>query len=154
MTVLPQPLAGLNISAEDIVDSLAGVAEQIGVPTALALARHFGGTRLYVPSRWRDDTQLLLVGDVEARALCRMFGPGRIDVPKCPWRPSAIRRIALALRAREHTVNDIAILLDVSWRTVNAAIRGEAALTRPRTRRNDDRQIDIEGWLAGKSAAE
>jgi hypothetical protein len=154
MTALP-PLSELvELTVDDLADSLAGIAEQINVPVALGMAHHFGGTRLYVSSRWREELPVNVFGPTAAQDLCRMFGGESIDVPKCPWKPAAIMRIARELHARGLPVNDIARLLGLSWRTINKALSGQMPIAVQRKRRVDDRQIDIEHWLTRKTAAE
>jgi hypothetical protein len=150
----PHFLHGVVVGVDDIVDSLAGIAEQMGVETALRFAAQFGGTRLYVPSTWRSELPLNLLGEEAARELSRMFGPETIDVPKCPWRAEAVARIAAEMRRAGLTVNEIALALDLSWRTINKALSGRPLLTRGRSRRLDERQIDMDDWLARPPAAE
>jgi plasmid maintenance system antidote protein VapI len=153
MSALPQLADVIVITVEDISDTLAGIAEQISVDVALDVARHFGGTRLYVHSRWREGLPIAVLGEETAQRLCRMFGGELIDVPKCPWLPAAIIRISGELRARGLPVNDIARLLDLSWRTVNKALSGQMHPASRKGRPADDRQMDIENWI-GRNAAE
>jgi hypothetical protein len=128
----------------DFVDSLQPLASELGVDAVVALVRHFGGTRLYVPQTLRDDSPLMVLGEATALALCRMFGPERLDIPRTPYRREALVRWVTELRAAGETNNGIARKLEVGYRFVQEALQGLPQ--KPvRVRAVDARQISLFG---------
>ena len=138
-----------TISAEvgDFVDSLQPIASEIGVETAVQMAQHFGGSRLYVPATWRETLDLNVVGVDEAQKLCSLFGPERIDIPKMPWTVPALKRFVERMRSAGLSNGEIARSLGVSWRTVTRLATG-VVLTNGRRRATDERQGDLVDWLS------
>jgi len=132
----------------DFLDSLQPIASELGPALVVDLVKHFAGSRLYVPARWRDDLKLNAVGEERARRLCEMFGPERIDIPRIPWTPAAIRRFARELADRKLTASEIAREIGISYRTIERALSGTPVLTGRRRRPTDERQIDLVDWLA------
>ncbi|MDH3594863.1 MAG: hypothetical protein OEM93_08450 [Rhodospirillales bacterium] len=75
---------------------LAEVAELASIGVALALARDFGGIRLYVPKQPGPGGKLARsVGLEAARALARAYGGEQLDVPRF----AARKRLAIARAA-------------------------------------------------------
>ena len=128
----------------DFADGLQPLASELGVEAVVALVRHFGGTRLYVPQTLRDDSPLMVLGEEQALALCRMFGPERLDIPRSPYRREALVRWVKELRSAGETNNAIARKLDVGYRFVQEALQGLPQKP-PRGRVTDPRQMSLLG---------
>lgn len=133
---------------EDFIDSLQPLAAELGVPATLEIVRRFGGARLYVPRRWREELELNAIGIEAARALCARFGPERIDIPRTPFTAQALVRTLQAMRADGATNGQIAVALGMSWRTVTRLAAGRADGPAGRRRRVDERQTDLVDYLA------
>ena len=134
----------------DFIDSLQPIAAEISVNAARNLTLHFGGTRLYVPRAWRSEADVNVIGEEDARKLCALFGPERIDIPRMPFTPQALKRLVDALRLDGRSNAEIARELGLSWRTVtrlSTVTPDYSILTKKRGRVSDSRQVDLEEWL-------
>lgn len=70
----------------DLAGVLADLAEDVGRTGALALAREFGGTRVYVPESMTEDHRLAaLLGVGPASRLSWRFGGETIEIPLGPY---------------------------------------------------------------------
>lgn len=75
--------ANLSIESRYLPPILRDITELIGLPATLALVRHAGGTRLYVPVRFDPDHPLVKVlGHAAAVALIERHRGEYIDLPK------------------------------------------------------------------------
>ena len=145
-------LARLDPQVEDLLDGLQPIAAELGVGATLAIVRHYGGARVYVPRRWTPDLDLnTALGGAAAAALCARFGPERIDIPRNPFSTPALQRFVAELRRDGLPNNRIALVLGLSWRTVTR-LTGEAPAPRRARRAPDPRQIDIEELLGPRNA--
>lgn len=137
-------VARLDPQVGDFLDGLQPIAAELGPAATLAIVRHYGGARLYVPRRWTEALELNETLGVDvARALCAGFGPERIDIPRNPFTVAALRGYGERLRREGLSNGQIARALGLSWRTVTRLTGATTALPRAR-RRVDERQIDIE----------
>lgn len=141
-------VAHLSPQVDDFIESLQPIASEIGVGTAIALTTHFGGSRLYVPLKWRETLDLNVLGVEEAQKLCQMFGPERIDIPKMPWTVAALRRFVAQMRSEGGSNGEIARQIGVSWRTVTRLAGAPSNLTNRRGRATDEQQGDLVDWLS------
>ena len=65
-------------------DGARELADAVGLPAALTLIEHYGGTRLYVPQSMPADHELVrLLGEEAAQALSDRFGGDNPDIPRC-----------------------------------------------------------------------
>lgn len=95
--------ARLDIREEDFPASLAEVVRAIGIPATLKLAERFGGIRVYVPQQERltlGHPIVRLIGIGAARALAKIRGGERRDMPRCA---KALRRARDAAVRREYS---------------------------------------------------
>lgn len=75
-------------------EALATLTDAIGEPVALKLAKHFGGTRLYVPRQIGDHHPIgVALGRDDADRLAAWAGGGSIDVPKQAARRARVRQL-------------------------------------------------------------
>jgi len=75
--------ANLSIESRYLPPILRDITELIGLPATLALVRHAGGTRLYVPVKYDPDHPLAKVlGHAAAVALIERHRGEYIDLPK------------------------------------------------------------------------
>lgn len=75
--------ANLSIEPRYLPPILREIAELIGLPATLALVRHAGGTRLYVPVKYDPDHPLAKVlGHAATVQLIEMHRGEAIDLPK------------------------------------------------------------------------
>jgi hypothetical protein len=131
----------ITLTPEDFLDSLQPLAAELGPQAVLALVRHFGGTRLYVPRVYAGEGALAVLGD-EAEALCGLFGGTRIEVPKEPFRREFYVRWVATLRGQGRTTNEVARALGVGYRFVQEIAAG-APVTPRAARARDPRQMDL-----------
>lgn len=69
---------------EELPESLAEVAEAIGLSATLALVEHAGGVRIYVPERLADDHRLVQwLGRDAAARLSEAYAMEELVVPRC-----------------------------------------------------------------------
>lgn len=132
---------------DDFLDSLQPIASEMSPAIVMDLVAHFAGRRLYVPKQWRADLDLNVLGEENARRLCELFGPERIDIARSPFTRRALQRFAKDLSGEGLRTGEIAHRLGVSYRTIERFATGPI-LTKSRRRRVDERQIDIVDWLS------
>jgi hypothetical protein len=95
----------------------------LGEEAFLRLAEHFGGTRLYVPTTMREDSEIVkAIGMDAARRLASMFAPTAIRVPL------ARRERALRLRRQGLSNARIARVLGMTETGVEKLFDREEAL--------------------------
>jgi Mor family transcriptional regulator len=107
------------------------IAEVAGDEAALAFARAYGGTRVYVPrpeAIKQDHNWAMLIGLDPARAVAEALSPG--ETWMIPHGPMGARRQRDAkvhkMRAQGHSFEQIAHALQVDTRTIYRVIaRGE-----------------------------
>lgn len=121
----------------DLPRSLVDLAETLGLPVALRLIEHFGGTELRVPKRPPPDHPIIkALGESDGSAVCRFLGGQQLYVPRGGqggrWRQ------ANELADRGLTRAQIARILGVSQRHVRRLANGE-----PRKIDQDDRQARL-----------
>ena len=146
----PKFAPSLLVEAGDFVESMQGIAAEIGPEAARDLALHFGGTRLFIPKNWHVELSINLIGDEKAKRLCALFGPERLDIPMMPYRVDALKRFVALMRDQDMNANEIARSLHMSYRSVQAYASGKRALTGRRVKALDVRQADLIDWLTGK----
>lgn len=100
--------------------SFAEVAQVIGLPAALILVEHYGGTRLWVPQSLEQPWSVTtLIGDEAAQQLvvhCRME---RIWVPRCLRALRAVRDAEIRARhAKGEKTDALARAYGLTDRTV------------------------------------
>jgi len=114
---------------------LGELAALVGVRPALALAREYGGRRLFVPPEPKPGHRLcIIMGERAARVLGSLRGSERIDVPTAV---TLLRWYAAArLRASGYSHGAIAEKLGMSERRVREITKGvEPSGSRRITRR-------------------
>lgn len=81
--------------AAALPEVLAAIAALMPLADVLKLSEHYGGTRVYVPSKPTESSELVqLIGLRSAQALARIYGGDSVEIPKS----DALRR---AIRNRE-----------------------------------------------------
>jgi hypothetical protein len=104
-------------------EALAWLAEAIGESTALKLATHFGGTRLYVPRQIGDHHPICVaLGRSGADRLAAWAGGGNVDVPKQAARRLRVRHLH---SGGTLTVSQIALETSYSERHVYRLLQAE-----------------------------
>jgi Mor family transcriptional regulator len=84
--------AVVDLQLEDLPALLREVAELIGLPAALRLVEHYGGTLLYVRQNPTADYELVeVIGMKAARRLADHFGLEQLEVPRCAEALRALR---------------------------------------------------------------
>lgn len=79
--------------------ALRNIADRIGAPAALALARRWGGRRLYVPHRVGAEHAITeTIGLEHARALSSLYAGEFLDIP----RPDGVWRARRDAEIRAH----------------------------------------------------
>ncbi|HLJ64145.1 MAG TPA: hypothetical protein VKT70_08575 [Stellaceae bacterium] len=102
---------------------LALWAEAVGIEPVLAIARTFGGRRLYLPEVPKPDHPLAELIGIEAMAtLCARFGRRRYDIPSV----RTYLRWADARRLKEEGLShaEISAALGVNLRQVSTLLAG------------------------------
>ncbi|WP_085908487.1 hypothetical protein [Kiloniella majae] len=78
---------------KQLTESIADVAELVGIDLAADLVRHFGGTRVYVPKVARDHQDLVQkLGREQADLLVSEFAEQELDVPMHLYDEARARR--------------------------------------------------------------
>ena len=103
--------------------SLVDLAETLGLPVALRLIAHFGGTEVRIPKRPAPDHPILkALGEEDGAAVCRFLGGQQIYVPRGGqggrWRQ------AQEMAGRGMTRAQIARVLGVSQRHIRRLANG------------------------------
>lgn len=103
---------------------LGEIARIANVDVAVAVARTWGGTRLYLPHEPRADHALSrLVGVKAARLICRQLGGRRHDIPSA--RPALRWHEARRLRQEEHLSHaEIALRLGITMGHARSLVEG------------------------------
>lgn len=109
--------------------SIRDVAETLGLELVFKLVKHFGGVELKVPHKLTQEHPLMVLGEHDARAVCRFLGGGEVYVPMMS--PSR-RREVIAMEAAGLPRWKIARELGMSQRNV-----------RRLANKADDRQMDL-----------
>lgn len=109
--------------------SIQDVAETLGLEVTFKLVKHFGGVELKVPHKLTPEHPLMVLGEHDARAVCRFLGGGDLYVPMMS--PSR-RREVIAMEAAGMPRWKIARELGMSQRNV-----------RRLANKADDRQMDL-----------
>lgn len=69
------------ISIDDFPGSIRDIAEVLGLKMALKLIIHFGGVELRIPHKLKDESRLMVLGEVDAKNLCAYCPQETILVP-------------------------------------------------------------------------
>lgn len=103
---------------------LGEIARLTTVEVAVAVAKSWGGTRLYLPHEPKADHQLAkVVGLKPARVICRKLGGRRHDIPSA--RPALRWAEARRLREEEHLSHaEIAIRLGITLGHARTLVEG------------------------------
>ncbi len=116
---------------------------------ALILVRERGGLKLYIPKRLLPSSSLVtLIGEKAAAVLIDICGNSHIDVPSRGCLNDTLK--AAVLRA-DGSTREISQATGATERYVRMVRNGGAPQPWHRPRRakpKDERQIDLEGWLA------
>lgn len=107
---------------------LREIAELIGLPGAMTLARAYGGVRLYVPKRYDPDHPLVkLLGHAAAAKLIEQYGGGEhFDIPLAANALRAVRNANIRRdRLMGATHRDLALRYAMTERTVRAILGRE-----------------------------
>ncbi len=109
-----------RVTLDILPGTLAEIARETSVPVALAIARRFGGTDLYVPlNPTEHDPLARCVGIDAANRIARLYGGGRVEIPlgntaRRAERNRAIRRMA----AEGRSVSEIARRFGMTTRSI------------------------------------
>lgn len=141
----------------DWPDQLADIAELIGAPAALTLARAYGGGYLRVPLRLSEDHRLSqLIGHEAAATFCHHYGGERLQLPLAAAlnRRMAREELLAEVRAGRLSISAAARQLGMTARAIRRIVRqtneGAARARRLRAEARDAQraqQIDLEDWL-------
>lgn len=100
------------------------LVEIIGEGPTLRLLEAFGGTRVYLPERWRDEHRLVqVIGHEALERLVGALGSGALELPaavrsRALSQAEATRREVLARTARGESEREIALACRVTQRWV------------------------------------
>lgn len=73
-----------NIPADMLPREVATMASLVGMEAAMAIAKTYGGRRLYIPRKARSNHQLVtLIGTEKLEALCHHYDGERLTIPSC-----------------------------------------------------------------------
>lgn len=108
--------------------ALAVIRDLIGEAAAIAIAKKFGGRRLYIPAKPNSDHALSkVVGLENAQKLSQRFGNGRLVIPCGNLGGAVGRRERIKKLLREGVSHsNIAGEVDVTMRTVERVAAEEA----------------------------
>ena len=113
-----------TLDLEQLPRTLQEVAEIIGLPAALVLARRWGGRRLWVGQQPTDALTMYLGSDA-ARRLCAHYQGEALDVPACSNALMGQRDAAIhAKRAQGVRISDLSIEFGISERQIGYILRG------------------------------
>lgn len=129
------------------------VAETCGFDQVVGLIEAFGGMRLYVPAGGVSRAIAARCGEPVAEALRLHFGGDYVVLPVA--RKLAVARKHAAIRADKRPAAEVARAHRMSVNSIHR-IRGETPKAVPakppgRRRAVDERQIDLEAWLRGRT---
>lgn len=126
-------MAALPSFDPEILDALPDQFKQlaVGLPLAdlLRLSEAYGGTHLYVPMRLeKSDALVSALGEDATRRLIAYCGGCYLSVPVCEKvRRLLLQREARSLHREGKTLNEIALAMRVTSRTIQTWIRGDRA---------------------------
>lgn len=104
------------------------LAEWIGMASARELARHFGGTRLYVPRKIGEHHPIAVaIGRAAADRLAASAGSQTLAIPRQPERRARV----VELRSRSLTIAQIVRETTYSERHVYRLLRDDDAIRQP-----------------------
>jgi len=73
-----------NIPLDMLPREVSTMVSLVGMTAAMAIAKTYGGRRLYVPRKAHPNHQLArLIGLEKLEALCRHYDGERLKIPKC-----------------------------------------------------------------------
>jgi hypothetical protein len=100
------------------------LVELMGCEAAQKMVSEFGGTRIWVPVRGTPEAKLTQVlGNSAASALCARFGGDYLQVPNSLASVHSIHRRIAELHRQGCKINDIALAVGRSRRTVFRLLR-------------------------------
>ena len=129
--------------SEDQGTSIMDVAEQVSGAVAKRLVEVFPGTRKYVPHKIDEDHELAVIGIHYARALSRVFGGTRLDIPMRMLSAHQRRRLILKLAADNMERGDIALRVGVCERRVYQVLQEAKDNGEIEIDLSDDRQASL-----------
>jgi hypothetical protein len=100
-------------------EDLDYLTDLIGWEGLLTAAMRYGGQRVYIPSS-PTEKMILEVGEDVASGLCKAFGGGEMQLSLALRREAHI--LKLVAQKPPMTINDIAHIAGVSYRTVSRII--------------------------------
>lgn len=133
----------IEIRDKDVADSIRTIHAHFGPEAATALIESFGGTEIYIPSKWREGHQINVVGVELAQALCDVLGGSTVVIPKGLLTNEARHRHVLELNKRGLRPAEIARELNLTERYVYKLLSSEPQARRGRRRFVDPRQISF-----------
>lgn len=140
----------LDIPLDCLAPSVEEVADICDMETALALVEYFGGCRFYVPTKWREDHELNIIGEDKAKMLIERLGGGELSLPKSPFSTWGLRKMVKMLSCNGLKQRSIARKLNITMKTVrNIQSNNRTSVTikgRPVFLDNPN-QLDLEDYL-------
>jgi len=70
----------IKIPFDVLTPAVKEVAEICDLDTALSVVAHFGGCRFYVPTKWRPEHELNIIGEDRAKILIERMGGGELSM--------------------------------------------------------------------------
>lgn len=140
----------LSIPLDVLNSSVKEVADLCDLETALLLIEEFGGCRFYVPTKWREDHELNIIGEDRAKMLIERLGGGELSLPKSPFSSIGLRKMVKLLLNDGLRQRDIARRLNITMKTVRnihnnryptVTIKGKPAYLKKQT------QLDLVDYL-------
>ncbi len=113
--------AQFDIREEDLPKSLANIVRAIGMPATLKLIERYGGSRVYVPEPKHitvDHAIARAIGFDAARALSRLAGDERIEVPRAAGAFRLARDRLILRESRTASVSKLALKYHLSERQI------------------------------------
>lgn len=118
-------------SALDLIDLPTGIRDLlavIGADALIAVARHYGGVRLYVPKHLDDDHPIAeALGVDAARELRAHYGGETIDVPLLSGFGRALRHAAIRAAWQTDSARAIARRFGTTERHVYRIVNGDSS---------------------------
>ncbi len=140
----------LDIPLDCLAPSVEEVASICDMETALRLVEYFGGCRFWVPQKWREDHDLNVIGEANAKLLIARLGGDELSIPIRPFTSWGLHKLVNKLIKTGKSQREIAQALNITMRAVrciktqpmlNNARLGQKIVTK------DPRQIDLEDYL-------